>query len=52
MRFCFYPNHEYSCPQVSHCPHLGGASVGTLVLAAGEVLITPGPEYHVKVIRN
>jgi hypothetical protein len=36
MKFCFYPNHEYACPQVSHCPHLGGASLGTLVLAAGE----------------
>jgi len=35
MKFCFYPNHEYACPQVSHCPHLGGASLGTLVLAAG-----------------
>lgn len=36
MKFSFYPNHEYACPQVSHCPHLGGASLGTLVLAAGE----------------
>src|SRR5712691_11475020 len=36
MQFCFYPRHEYACPQVSHCPHLGGAALGTLVLAAGE----------------
>lgn len=36
MEFSFYPNHEYSCPHVSHCPHLGGASLGTLVLAASE----------------
>jgi transposase len=36
MKFCFYPNHEYACPNVSHCPHLGGASLGTLVLAASD----------------
>lgn len=31
MQFCFYPQHEHGCPHVSHCPHLGGAAVGTLV---------------------
>jgi transposase len=36
MKFCFYPNHEYACPKISHCPHLGGASLGTLVLAASD----------------
>ena len=36
MKFCFYPKHEYACPQISHCPHLGGASLGTLVLAASD----------------
>lgn len=36
MEFCFYPNHEYGCPHVSHCPHLGGAALGTLVEAASE----------------
>lgn len=36
MPFCFYPRHEYACPQVSHCPHLGGAALGTLVMAAEE----------------
>jgi len=36
MHFAFYPKHEYGCPHVSHCPHLGGAALGTLVLAAGE----------------
>ena len=36
MQFVFYPKHEYGCPHVSHCPHLGGASLGTLVLAADE----------------
>jgi hypothetical protein len=36
MRFCFYPKHEYACPHVSHCPHLGGAALGNLVLAADE----------------
>jgi transposase len=36
MTFCFYPKHEYACPHVSHCPHLGGAALGSLVLAASE----------------
>jgi len=36
MYFCFYPKHEYGCPNVMHCPHLGGAALGTLVLAANE----------------
>ena len=36
MHFVFYPKHEYGCPQVGHCPHLGGAALGGLVLAADE----------------
>ena len=36
MEFCFYPNHDHGCPHVSHCPHLGGAALGTLVDAASE----------------
>ena len=32
----FYPNHDYACPHIRHCPHLGGAALGTLVLAAEE----------------
>jgi transposase len=36
MQFVFYPKHQYGCPHVSHCPHLGGASVGALVFAADE----------------
>lgn len=36
MSFVFYPTHEYHCPQVGHCPHVGGAGLGTLVLAANE----------------
>jgi transposase len=36
MDFLFYPGHEYRCPHVGHCPHVGGASLGTLVLAANE----------------
>ena len=36
MNFCFYPNHEHACPHVSHCPHLGGAALGMLVLAASD----------------
>ena len=31
MSLCFYPKHEFACPHVSHCPHLGGAALGTLV---------------------
>lgn len=34
MHFCFYPKHEHGCPHVSHCPHLGGAALGTLVSIA------------------
>ncbi len=29
-------NHEHACPHVSHCPHLGGAALGMLVLAASD----------------
>jgi hypothetical protein len=36
MKFCFCSNHQYACPKVSHCPHLGGASLGALVLAASD----------------
>lgn len=36
MDFCFYPRHEYACPQIGHCPHLGGAALSTLVDAASE----------------
>ena len=36
MHFVFYPRHEYGCPHVRHCPHLGGAALGSLVLAADE----------------
>lgn len=34
MQFSFYPTHEHACPHVGHCPHLGGAALGTLVRAA------------------
>ena len=36
MSFCFYPKHEFACPHVKHCPHLGGAALGALVLVANE----------------
>ena len=36
MSFCFYPKHEFACPQLSHCPHLGGASLGAVVHLANE----------------
>ena len=36
MDFPFYPKHEHGCKHVKCCPHVGGASLGTLVLAASE----------------
>ena len=36
MQFCFYPRHEYACPEVSHCPHRGGAAWATVVAAANQ----------------
>jgi transposase len=36
MHFVFNAKHEYGCPHVRHCPHLGGASLGFLVDAADE----------------
>ena len=36
MPFGFYPRHDHNSPNVSHCPHLGGAALGTLVLMANE----------------
>ena len=40
MPFSFYPKHAHNCPNVSHCPHLGGAALGTLVLLANEQELT------------
>ena len=34
MRFPFYPKHEHGCQFIKCCPHVGGASLATLVLAA------------------
>jgi transposase len=34
MLFVFYPKHQYGCAHVGCCPHLGGASLGSLVHAA------------------
>ena len=34
MSFCFFPQHEFACPNLRHCPHLGGAALGTLVMIA------------------
>ena len=34
MTFPFYPKLEMQCPNVSHCPHLGGASIGAVVMVA------------------
>ncbi len=36
MHFVFYPKHEFGCQHVGRCPHLGGASLGSLVHAADE----------------
>src|SRR4051812_9413724 len=38
MPIAFYPNHEFHCPQIRHCPHLGGAALGTLVNLANQNL--------------
>jgi transposase len=34
MHFPFYPKHQFGCPHVDHCPHLGSASLGSVVYAA------------------
>jgi transposase len=34
MSFVFYPKLARSCPDVGHCPHLGGAALGGVVLSA------------------
>jgi hypothetical protein len=31
MEFPFYPKHESGCGHPNHCPHAGGASIGTLI---------------------
>jgi len=42
MHFSFYPKHDHDCPNVGHCPHLGGAALGTLVLTANQSSDTLG----------
>ena len=34
MSYLFYPNLAQNCRNVSHCPHLGGAALGSVVLSA------------------
>ena len=34
MSYLFYPNLTQNCENVSHCPHLGGAALGSVVLSA------------------
>jgi transposase len=36
MEFPFYPKHESGCGHPNHCPHAGGASIGTLIHFAHE----------------
>lgn len=36
MNFSFYPDHDFGCEHVRHCPHIGGAAIGTVVLLANE----------------
>jgi len=34
MNFAFLPKHGFRCPHLTHCPHLGGAALGTVVACA------------------
>jgi transposase len=36
VSFVFYPNHQYGCPQLMHCPHVGGAALGSVVFEANQ----------------
>ena len=36
MSFVFYPNHERRCPDLMHCPRIGGAALGYVVSLANE----------------
>jgi hypothetical protein len=36
MQFVFCHNNEYRCPQISHCPHLGNAAMGTFFNLANQ----------------
>ena len=36
MNFAFYPKHEYACTNLAHCPHLGGAAIGSVVSFANQ----------------
>jgi hypothetical protein len=33
MTFLFFPKLAKNCPDVGHCPHLGGAALGSVVLS-------------------
>ena len=46
MTFCFYPNHEFACLQLRHCPHLGGAGLASLVLIANRSEATRESSLH------
>lgn len=50
MSFAFYLKHEHACPNVGHCPHLGGAALGTLVQIAN--YISPSHESNQRQIRS
>lgn len=34
MPYLFYPKLTHNCPNIDHCPHLGGAALGSIVLSA------------------
>jgi transposase len=36
VSFVFYPKHEYRCPNLMRCPHVGGAALGSVVFQANE----------------
>jgi len=36
MSYQFYPRKDDPCPNVDHCPHVGGAAIASLVLIGNE----------------
>jgi len=44
--FCFYPNHEFACGHLKHCPHLGGAAIASVVHIANDSEQTRQADSH------
>ncbi len=36
MAYQFYPRKDDPCPNVGHCPHVGGAAIASLVMIGNE----------------